>query len=336
MYNNSHNQLNQNQHYQINQNLFIQNINQNFRYPNQQQNYNLNNIIQLNPNQYNNQTKIQNFQIPNTNQNQIIYQNNPQNQILNNNIQFINNNNNLNNINYNNIPFSFQNNINQNIQNNNNKQILINNQFAINNNIRKEVDLGYGKGVPEDIIDKLYNSIVNIKFKNDLNATGFFMKIKIKEKEMKCLFTCQHVISEDDINNKITINIYYGKKDKEDYRQIKLDKNIRYMRVFNEEDVTLIEIIENDKISENKYLDVDLNYKHGYNKYKGRNFYLAGYPKDYDGRRCISAGIIKNTLDYKFSHTLFTNFGSSGSPICNENGDVIGIHTSGDVMKMVM
>ena len=62
MYNNSHNQLNQNQHYQINQNLFIQNINQNFRYPNQQQNYNLNNIIQLNPNQYNNQTKIQNFQ----------------------------------------------------------------------------------------------------------------------------------------------------------------------------------------------------------------------------------------------------------------------------------
>ena len=334
MYNNSHNQLNQNQHYQINQNLFIQNINQNFRYPNQQQNYNLNNIIQLNPNQYNNQTKIQNFQIPNTNQNQIIYQNNPQNQILNNNIQFIKNNNNLNNINYNNIPFSFQNNIYQNIQNNNNKQILINNnQFAIKNNIRKEVDSGFGKAIPEDISDKLYNSIVNIKLKSGLNATGFFMKIKIKEKEMKCLFTCQHVISEDDINNKITINIYYGKKDNENYRQIKLDKNIRHMRVFNEEDVTLIEIIENDKISENKYLDVDLNYKHGYNKYKGRNFCSAGYPKDYDGRRCISAGIIKETLDYKFSHTLFTNYGSSGSPICNENGDVIGIHTSGDKKK---
>ena len=48
----------------------------------------------------------------------------------------------------------------------------------------------------------------------------------------------------------------------------------------------------------------------------------------------MSTGIIKNTLDYKFSHTLFTNFGSSGSPICNENGNVIGIHTSGDEKKI--
>ena len=208
------------------------------------------------------------------------------------------------------------------------------NIYKNKSNIRKEVDPGFGKTIPEDIIDKLYNSIVNIKLNNGLNATGFFMKIKIKEKEMKCLFTCQHVITQDNINNKITINIYYGKKNKEDYRQIKLGKNIRYTRVFNEEDVTLIEIIENDKISENKYLDVDLNYKHGYNKYKGRNFYLAGYPKDYDGIRCISAGIIKEIIeDYKFSHTLNTNFGSSGSPICNENGDVIGIHTSGDGKK---
>ena len=349
MYNNSYNQLNQNQYYQINQNKFIPNINQNFGniYPNQQQNYNLNNIIQLNSNQnlYNNQTKIQNFQIPNTNQNhhQIISQNNPQNQILNNNIQFINNNNNLNNINYNNIPFLFQNNINQNIQNNNNKQILINNiPFKNNNNIYKvetkiknECDTDHAKGIPEKIIDKLYNSIVKIKLNNGLNATGFFMKIKIKEKEMKCLFTCQHVISQDNIKNKITFNVYYGKNDNERYRQIKLDNDIRDIKVFKEEDVTLIEIIEKDKISENKYLKADLNYQYGYYIYKDKNLYLAGYPK-YFNSRTISSGKIKEIIeDYKFSHTLDTNFGSSGSPICNEIGDVIGIHTSGDEGKKI-
>ena len=317
MYNNSNNQLNQKQHYQIKYNQFIQNIKHNFgnMYPNQQQNYNLKNI----------------------------YKNNPQNQILNNNIQFINNYNNLNNRNYNNISSSFHNNQftvkdntkvnNQLISNKiNNKENIYNNK----SNIIKEVNPGFGKTIPENISDKLYNSIVNIKLNNGLNATGFFMKIKTKEKEMKCLFTCQHVISEGDINNKITIDLYYGKKYNESYRQIKLDNDIRYMKVFLEEDVTLIEIIENDQISENKYLKADLNYQYGYDIYEDKNFYLAGYPKDFDGTRCTSAGIIKDIIeDYKFSHTLDTNFGSSGSPICNENCDVIGIHTSGHKGKKI-
>ena len=104
------------------------------------------------------------------------------------------------------------------------------------------------------------------------------MKIKIKKKEMKCLITCEHVISQKDINDNIIINIYYG-EDNKDSRQIKLDNEIRFMKVFDKdmtyievkgnkkrfyEDVTLIEIIENDKISEDKYLDIDLNYKQGF------------------------------------------------------------------------
>ena len=249
-------------------------------------------------------------------------------------------------INTNNIfnnPIPFNNNINNNlilnplIQNLNNNQNNLTNQFVnknnINNNnpqinkIKDECYIGHAKPISESVIEKLYNSIVRIKLDNKF-ATGFFMKFKIKKKEMKCLFTCNHVISQNDIDKKIIIKIYYGKKGKEERREIKLDKNIRFIKTFNEdEDVTLIEIIENDNISKDKYLDLDLNYKNGYDKYENKNYYLAGYPRDYD-ERCISSGKIIKILDYQFFHTMETSAGSSGSPICNENGDVIGIHTS--------
>ena len=35
---------------------------------------------------------------------------------------------------------------------------------------------------------------------------------------MKCLFTCFHVISDEDINNEINIDIYFGKKGNETHK----------------------------------------------------------------------------------------------------------------------
>ena len=73
-----------------------------------------------------------------------------------------------------------------------------------------------------------------------------------------------------------------------------------------------------------------MNYRFGYDRYKNQNFYLAGYPRNF-GERCISSGKIKEIIsDYQFSHTLDTRGGSSGSPICNENCDVIGVHNAGN------
>lgn len=151
---------------------------------------------------------------------------------------------------------------------------------------------------------------------------------------MKCLFTCNHVISENDIKNKIIVNIYYGKKGEEKKKNIKLDNNIRYIKSFNNYklDVTLIEIIQNDNISEDKYLFPHLNYENGYNKYENKNFYLAEYPRRglNSNERAISSGRITKIKDHTFEHTLYTNISSSGSPICNENCEVIVIHNSGN------
>jgi hypothetical protein len=186
--------------------------------------------------------------------------------------------------------------------NNNNNDDDKDSNYKLNNNlnyqsfinpfniIHNEVGTGHADTIPESLSEKLYNSILRISL-YPYEATGFFMKFKLNNKEKKYLFTCFHVISDEDIQNQITINISYGKKDNEYHKEIELDKNMRFMKAYENEDVTLIEIIEKDGISERKFLTPDLNYEFGYKRYLNKNFYLAGYPENHS-ERCISSGRI--------------------------------------------
>ena len=68
------------------------------------------------------------------------------------------------------------------------------------------------------------------------------------------------------------------------------------------------------------------------------DFFLSEYPKDFKGERSTTTGKIINieSIDGNyFIYTLYTNSGSSSSPICNENYEVIGIHISGNELKNV-
>ena len=108
------------------------------------------------------------------------------------------------------------------------------------------------------------------------------------------------------------------------------------IRTFKNEDIILLEIIENDNILEDKYLDPDLNYDNGFKTYENKNFYLAWYPRNSNfNERLISSGRITKIIDNKFEHILDSNFCSPGAPICNNNCDVIGIHTSENKMENV-
>ena len=194
----------------------------------------------------------------------------------------------------------------------------------------------HSDSIPKSISEKIYNTIVKIKLNNGTNATGFFMKMKVNNKIMKCLFTCKHVISDNDIKNKLIMKIFYGKIGKEEERNIILDENIRFIRTFKNEDIILLEIIENDNILEDKYLEPDLNYENGFKTYENKNVYLAWYPRNSNFKeRLISSGRITKIIDNKFEHILDSKFGSSGGPICNCNDDVIGIHTSENKMENI-
>ena len=63
----------------------------------------------------------------------------------------------------------------------------------------------YEDSILKRVSDKIYNSIVKIKINNVIKSTGFFMKMK--SKIMKSLFVFNNVISDNDIKNKILINI---------------------------------------------------------------------------------------------------------------------------------
>ena len=202
-----------------------------------------------------------------------------------------------------------------------------------------EKDTEHAFFIPESSSEKLFNSIVKITINDNSIATGFFMKTKINQKQYHFLLTCNHVITDEHISGMVNIEISYGKLGQETKKHIKLDENERFIKTFgNPADVALIQILENDNIPEEKFLLPDLNYKNGYQFYKDKNFYLAGYPfiEGNKRERSISSGKIKaiKTNNIEFIHSLDTRSGSSGSPICLiDNKCVIGIHKKGDQIR---
>ena len=107
--------------------------------------------------------------------------------------------------------------------------------------------------ISEEMIDKLSESIARIEFEKKI-STGFFMKLNLHEKQYCLLLTCAHTITQENIDSKITIRIYYGKKKKEDEREIELDSKNRLSKSYKEFDATLLEILPEDNIPEYKYL----------------------------------------------------------------------------------
>ena len=207
-----------------------------------------------------------------------------------------------------------------------------------------EKSTNHAAPISESSSDKLYNSIVRINFtlngNNIIYGTGFFLKIRLKEKIIKFLITCNHIINESNVIEAIVTKLYYGKVNKEKKLEIKLDRNERYIKCFDKPlDVTLIEIIEKDNIKEDKFLMPDFSYKNGYNIYINENFYLAGYPQNNsnENERSISSGKIIKILDNsEFEHTLDTDHGNSGSPIClGSNLLVVGIHKQGHTTRPI-
>ena len=160
-------------------------------------------------------------------------------------------------------------------------------------------------------------------------SSGFFIKVHLKTQEYKFLFTCHHSIPQQIIDSKIKISIYYGKRNEEIKKKITLDNNERFIKAYKELDVTVIEIKEEDGISEHRYLYPDLNYKIGLKHYLNSQVYTAGYPNVilHKGDKHYSAGIIKEVVDeYTFGHNCDTKEGSSGGPLINYDKLVIGIH----------
>ena len=214
---------------------------------------------------------------------------------------------------------------------------MLNNQeqnFFYAYNAKNEVETLHAAGFSMNSINSICNSIVKIRVKG-FAGTGFFIKTKIKGINMPFLYTNYHVIEQQYVDHKETIYISYGPKNKETKLSIKLDKNKRFIKCFPEPiDVTVIHILPNDNISEDKYLISDSSYlKEGYESYIGKDCMLAGYPKNNidKGDIFLCSGKILAIHGFEVNHDLDTKEGDSGSPICLiNNKSVIAIHKKGN------
>jgi hypothetical protein len=155
-----------------------------------------------------------------------------------------------------------------------------------------------------------------------IKGTGFFLKIPLDLEEFYCLLSNEHVIKQDIINTNNNIYISY---DNEYEINLKLDPSKRYIKSFIDEglDITVIEILEEDKISKDHFLYNELLIDD--NKLINSQIYIPQYAK---GKELVNArGKIIKINKYEFTHLANTEYGSSGSPIFLINSErVIGIH----------
>ena len=192
---------------------------------------------------------------------------------------------------------------------------------------------GVSKNIELEKIFKLRKSVCKISYniyfqKKKKYGTGFFM-ILFPYNPFRCLVTNYHVVSEElkdielELQNKKNI-------------KLSLDKNARFTAFFKSPiDITIIEIKDQDLniINNIDFLNLDENYRYGYNLYENKEVFSLGFP--HGVAMFQGTGKITYINNYEFNHYLSTYEGSSGSPIClnNDSSDskVIGIHKQGDL-----
>ena len=177
------------------------------------------------------------------------------------------------------------------------------------------------------ILNQLMDCICKLKI-NGVNGTGFFCKINFGNNETKnFLITNYHVLNKKNYeeNNKIILLL----NDQEEIKNI--DLKIHRNTYFNQEnDITLIELNNNDNIVNFLELDDDL-FRHNNNiLYDHKSLYVLQYPQG--KKAAVSYGLLTSLDKFEIKHTCSTDNGSSGSPILNlETNKVIGIHKEGSI-----
>ena len=188
---------------------------------------------------------------------------------------------------------------------------------------------------------EISKSICKIKKDEKNNATGFFLVINYNKKYIFFLVTAYHEIPFTLVENgKQTIEII---TDFENIKQnITLNKKERKILCFEKEDITAIEILDTDIIKNKvKFLKYDKKCtKDRYQNYLNIEAFIFHHPNG-EKLQCNKGKIleVEKPQKYEFRHNLFTQKGSSGSPILYYKNTgkkpyprprVIGVHTSCD------
>lgn len=180
------------------------------------------------------------------------------------------------------------------------------------------------------ILKQLKRSIFEIKY-NDIKSTGFLCKIKINEDAINALVLNYKVFNEKiSLNNEILkISFDNGKNDKTSL-EISVNSN-RIKKYFEELNVTIIEIKEEDikeggKFNDIEFLELDDNLDKEDSElfYNDESIYVLHYKEE--NKASVSYGLIAETIGNEIIIYCDINQSSIGAPILNlTNNKIIGI-----------
>ena len=172
--------------------------------------------------------------------------------------------------------------------------------------------------------------ICKINYKEGCYGSGFLCNIQIDwNNYVKVLMTNNHILNKNDIQPGKTIKFSID-NDMKLYSILIDNTRKTYTDEYN--DVTFIEIIEDDKIDEKSFFDLDQQIfeKDLNNRFRQCQILLLHYPKGKEVS--LSTGIIKNINEDNTTifHLCDTSECSAGGPIINtSNFQIIGIHKGG-------
>ena len=206
--------------------------------------------------------------------------------------------------------------------------------FVVEDKAINEVKIPNSNFKKIDILYDACKSTLKIVSNSGL-ASGFFIKLEKNKSPFFCLMTNEHVISKKMIESKEDIEIYYDNQHKK--LNINLDTKKRFIKEFSylKIDITIVEIISEDEVSNDYFLLPNLDYLNGYGQFINKNIFIPQFPKGGSLNSSVGKIIEYNPILFDFSHSASTQEGSSGSPIFLEGSNlVLGIHKQANPLKI--
>ena len=160
---------------------------------------------------------------------------------------------------------------------------------------------------------------------SDQKITGFLLKLPKQGKNSFYLLTNNHLITDEMLNKKQEIKLYYDDNDSKNV-SINLDQNERYIRNFKENNISvnIIEILPKDKIEESYFLLPNLKYiNNSHDELKNGKIRVIGNIGYTD---CTIEKISGNEFIFKQDDNLNVEKIKQGNPIfLKDSKEVIGI-----------